>query len=322
MIPGVSVIIPTYNYGHFVGEALESVLGQTVRDLEVIVVDDGSTDHTAAVIGPYLADARVRFQVIPHGGVSAAKNTGIRLSRAPLVAFLDSDDLWLPAKLERQLALFQADPDLGVVYSRRLLINETGQEVAYQQPVFHRGKILEPLFRTNFVCQSSALVRRTVLDEVGLFDERYPPVEDYDLWLRVAARYRFDYVDEPLVKYRVGHASLTALTENRLFIALEIMRRFLEEDGGRSLIPAPVVRQARAETYFHLSLAQRQRAPWSALKFNLQALAQAPGYLPAWKGLASLALPEKGRRLARRLLGKPVDWTVRSPIAPGSRALA
>jgi glycosyltransferase involved in cell wall biosynthesis len=321
MTPVVSVIMPTYNYGHFLPGALESVLGQTERDLELIVVDDGSTDNTTEVIRPYLADPRVCYQPIAHGGVSAAKNTGIRLSRAPLVGFLDSDDEWLPLKVERQLALFQADAELGVAYTRRLLINPAGQSLFYEQPALHRGMILEALFQTNFVCQSSALVRRAVLDDVGLFDERCPPAEDYDLWLRVAARYRFDYVDEPLVKYRVGHASLTARTENGLLIALEVMQRFLDRDQGVELIPAPVVRRARAETYFHLSLARRQRSLWAALKYNLQALAVEPGYLPAWKSLASLALPEQGRRLVRRLLGKPVDWSIRTPLAPGPHAV-
>jgi hypothetical protein len=236
------------------------------------------------------------------------------------VAFLDADDVWLPDKLERQLPLFQADPDLGVVYSRRRLMNEDGVEVVYEQPVLYRGMVLQPLFRTNFVCQSSAVVRRAVLDDVGLFDEGCPVIQDYDLWLRVAAHYHFDYVDEPLVKYRIGHASLTARTENRLLVALDIMRRFLDTDGGRNVIPPDVVRWARAETYFHLSLTQRHRAPWSALRSNLKALAHAPGYWTAWKGLVSLALPEQGRRLARRLLGKPVDWTVRSPVALGRRA--
>jgi glycosyltransferase involved in cell wall biosynthesis len=321
MIPAVSVVVPTYNYGHFLPGALESVLGQTVRNLEVIVVDDGSTDDTSQVIRPYLADPRVRFQTIPHGGVSAAKNAGIRLSRAALVGFLDSDDLWLPPKLERQLALFEADSELGVAYARRLLINPAGQDLYYRQPALHRGMILEALFQTNFVCQSSALVRRAVLDDVGLFDERCPPVEDYDLWLRVAARYRFDYVNEPLVKYRVGHASLTARTENGLLIALEVMQRFLDQGQGVELIRAPVIRRARAETYFHLSLARRNRSLWAALKFNLQALAVAPGYLPAWKSLASLALPEQGRRLVRRLLGKPVDWSIQTPLTPGPHAV-
>jgi glycosyltransferase involved in cell wall biosynthesis len=315
MTPTFSVIMPTYNYGRFIADALASVLAQSMRDLEVIVVDDGSTDHTVDVVRPFLRDPRVRYQAIAHGGAPVAKNTGIRLSRAPLMAFLDADDVWLPRKLERQLPLFEADPELGVAYSRRHLMNEDGVEVVYQQPALHRGLVLEPLFRTNFVCQSTAVVRRAVLDEVGLFDERCPVVQDYDLWLRVAARFRFDYVDEPLVMYRVGHASLTARTENRLLVALDIMHRFLEEGGGRERVGANVVRWARAETYFHLSLSQRQRAPWSALKSNLQALAYAPGYLPAWKGLASLALPEKGRRLARRLLGKPVDWTVRPPVS-------
>jgi glycosyltransferase involved in cell wall biosynthesis len=315
MQPAVSVVIPSYNYGRFIAGAVESVLAQTVNEIEVIVVDDGSTDGTAEVIAPYLADRRVRFFPLEHAGVSAAKNTGVRLSRAPLVAFLDADDLWLPAKLERQLALFRADPELGAAFTRRLLINEHGQEVEYRQPVLHRGNILERLFVVNFICQSSAVVPRDVLHEVGMFDERCPPVEDFDLWLRVARAYRFDYVDEPLVKYRVGHVSLSSRNEEKLLIALEVMRRFLDERGGRDVIDPAVVRRAKAETYFHLSLAKRPRAPLAALRFNLLGLAMEPGYLPAWKGLASLPIPEWGRKWVRRLLGRPVDWNQRRPVA-------
>ena len=103
MTPRVSVVVATYNYARFLGGALQSALGQTFRDLEAIVVDDGSTDDTAAVVRPFLADGRVRYVRTDHRGQPQAKNTGVRLARAPLVAFLDADDLWLPAKLERQL---------------------------------------------------------------------------------------------------------------------------------------------------------------------------------------------------------------------------
>jgi glycosyltransferase involved in cell wall biosynthesis len=314
MTPEVSVVIPSYNYGRYIGGALASVLAQTVTNFEVIVVDDQSTDDTLAVVQSYLGDSRVQLHPIEHSGVAAAKNTGIRLGRAPLIAFLDADDRWLPTKLERQLALFEADPELGVGYTRRWLINDHGQRLEYDQPTLYRGHILEEIFHTNFVCQSSAVVRRDVFEEVGFFDERYPPVEDYDLWLRIARWFRFDYVDEPLVEYRVGHASLSTRYGDRLLVALEIMNRFLHEHGGRDLIRPSVVRQARAETYFHLSLAKRQQAPLSALRYNLQGLAHSPSYLPAWKGLASLPVPERGRRLIRRLLGRPVDWE-RRPVA-------
>src|SRR5262249_57319122 len=97
-----------------------------------------------------LAAGRVKVHRIDQAGVAAARNTGIRLSRAPLVAFLDADDVWMPAKLERQLALFRADPELGVSYTRRLLINEESRPLAYEQPALHRGNILEALFQTNF----------------------------------------------------------------------------------------------------------------------------------------------------------------------------
>jgi glycosyltransferase involved in cell wall biosynthesis len=312
MTPEVSVVIPSYNYGRFIGDALASALGQTTPNIEVIVVDDGSTDHTPEVIQSYRGDGRVVFCPIEHSGVAAAKNTGIRQSRAPLIAFLDADDRWLPTKLEKQLRLFRDDPELGVAYTRRLLINEDGQRLQYEQPTLHRGWILEEIFHTNFVCQSSAVVRREVFEEVGFFDERYPPVEDYDLWLRIARWFRFDYVDEPLVEYRVGHASLSTRYADRLLTALEIMHRFLKE-GGREMIRPAVVRQATAETYFHLSLAKRQQAPLSALRFNLKGLAASPAYLPAWKGLMSLPLPEKARRMIRRLLGRPADWE-RRPV--------
>ncbi|HJT77666.1 MAG TPA: glycosyltransferase, partial [Gemmataceae bacterium] len=216
MTPRVSVVVATYNYARFLGGALESALGQTFRDLEVIVVDDGSTDDTAAVVRPYLADGRVSYVRTDHVGQPAAKNVGVRLARAPLVAFLDADDRWLPAKLARQVPLFDADPGLGVVYARRRLIDEEGWPLEYEQPVLHRGEVLGPLFERNFVCFSSAVARREVLECEGLFDEALPLAIDFDLWLRVARHYRFDYVDEPLVEYRVGHASLSRRQDERL----------------------------------------------------------------------------------------------------------
>src|SRR5262249_50775349 len=189
MKPAVSVVIATYNYGRYLAGALDSVLGQTFADLEVIVVDDGSSDDTAHVVSPYLLDPRVAYHRLDHRGQPAAKNFGIRLAHAPLIAFLDADDLWVPTKHEKQLALFESDAALGVVYSRRLLIDAEGRQLAYRQPVLYRGRVLEPMFRDNFVCFSSVVLRRAVFDEVGLFDEQLPLAIDYDLWLRVALRH-------------------------------------------------------------------------------------------------------------------------------------
>jgi O-antigen/teichoic acid export membrane protein/glycosyltransferase involved in cell wall biosynthesis len=318
MSPAVSVIVTTYNYGHYLAGALISVLRQTLADWEVIIIDDGSTDDTAAVVEPFLADPRVQYLRIEHAGQSAAKNVGLRRARAPLVAFLDADDLWLPDKLERQVALFRADPTLGVVYTRRLLIDEQGRELIFRESKLHRGIVLEAMFRDNFVCFSSAMVRSSVFDAVGLFDESLTLAIDYDLWLRVARQYRFDYVAEPLVKYRTGHANLSRRAEERLLTALGIMERFLKEGGGKEILKRRLVRRAKADVYLSIALNVRRRSRWAALPWYTRALVWSFGAGVAWKGLLSLPFPELMFRTIRRALGRPVDWSVRPLAAPPS----
>jgi glycosyltransferase involved in cell wall biosynthesis len=316
MIPAVSVVLATYNYGRYLAGALDSALGQTLSDLEIIVIDDGSTDETKEVMALYLANPRVRYFGTDHGGQPAAKNTGIRLARTPLIAFLDADDLWLPTKLEKQVALFAANPNLGVVYSRRWLMDELGRHLHYPQPPLPRGNVLEAMFRQNFICFSSAVVSRSVFDQVGMFDTSLALAIDYDLWLRVAQRFQFDYVDEPLVKYRTGHANLSRRTEERLKTAAKIMARFLKEYGGRSALGPALIRRAQAETFYEIALAIRNRSRWAALPWYGRALWSAPNFGLAWQGLASLPLPEPVRRGLRRALGRPPDWAVRPLQCP------
>jgi glycosyltransferase involved in cell wall biosynthesis len=314
MTPAVSVVVATYNYGRFLAGAVESVLTQTFRDLEVIVVDDGSTDGTNTVIAPFLCDRRVRYLHTEHIGQPAAKNTGIRAARGRLLAFLDADDVWLPPKLEMQIALLKENPTVGVVYSRRLLMDESGQPLEYEQPALFRGRVLDAMFRNNFVCFSSALVHRRVVTHVGHFDESLPLAIDYEFWLRAASWYAFDYVDEPLVHYRTGHASLSRRTEERLRVAFAIMRRFQSNHESRRALNPATVREATAETCYHIALAARNRSRPAALLWYLRCLALSPRYGLAWQGLASLPLPEAARRLIRFSLGKPADWAVRRPI--------
>jgi glycosyltransferase involved in cell wall biosynthesis len=306
MTPAVSVAIATYNYARFLPAAIESVLGQTMGDLEIIVIDDGSTDDTPVAMERYRKEPRVRYERIAHVGVAAAKNAAIRRARAPVVALLDADDVWLSDKLERQMPLMDAAEKPAVVYSRRLEIDENGNLLKYRQPVLHRGRVLAAMFRENFVCYSSALVRREVFDHAGYFDEGLPLAVDYDFWLRVALCYSFDYVDEPLVKYRRGHGSLSSRDAERTCLALEIMDRFLERGGREALSPA-VIRRARAETYCTLVLALRDESRLSALGYNLKALALAPGCGKAWKSLASLPMSEPMRQFTRRMLGRAGD---------------
>jgi glycosyltransferase involved in cell wall biosynthesis len=316
MTPAVSVIIPTYNYARFLPQALGSALRQTFRDFEILVIDDGSTDNTADVVRPYLADPRVSYHRVANGGPSRARNLGIGRARAGLLAFLDADDVWLPAKLEKQLAVLRRDLGLGLVYSRRHFIDEEGYELDCPEPAPHRGNVLEPLLAGNFICLTSCLIPRRVFEAVGAFDETLGQSEDYDLWLRIAERCRFAYVDEPLVGYRVGHASISRHVEERMRTVLFILRRFVERRRRRAPLPRLLVRSKLAGVWNDFALQVRDRSRLRALGCYAHALSAWPVHGRAWVGLGSLFLPERARRLVRRALGKPVDWRVRHRVGP------
>lgn len=305
MPPAVSVVIATYNYGRYLGSALASVQAQTFEDFEVLVVDDGSTDDTAAVVQSYLSDRRVRYLRTDHRGQPRAKNVGIRAARAPLIAFLDADDLWLPTKLQRQIQLLENEPAAGVVHAPRRLIDEAGWELEYDSPDLPRGQVLESLFVNNFVCFSAAVVRRRVFERVGLFDEQLPLAIDYDLWLRAARHFHFDHVAEPLVLYRTGHGNLSRRREERLQLVMQIMQRFLDQHGGRACLSAAAVRRAWADTYSHMAELKAAQGPRAALPWLLRALRRRPLHARAWRGLVWNLMPQPLHYWQRRLRGRP-----------------
>lgn len=320
--PAVSVVVATYNYGRFLAGALDSALSQTFLDFEVIVIDDGSTDDTAVVIAPYLDNPRVRYEHTDHLGQPGAKNTGIRLARGRYVAFLDADDLWLPTKLEKQIPLFAADPDLGVVYCRRRWIDEEGRELDRRERQPHRGDVLAPIFWRPFVCFSSTVVRRAVFDDVGLFDEEIPLAIDYDLWLRVASRYRFDYVDEPLVKYRTGHANLSRRQAERCGYVRRIIDRFLDDRGGRERLNPALVRRALADLCCDTALALRPTSRAVALTWYARSLRHRPHDYDAWRGLLTSWWPEPIKSAIRGMLGRASDnpWHTTGVVRHAHRA--
>jgi glycosyltransferase involved in cell wall biosynthesis len=200
----VSVVIPVFNRPVTVRLAIQSVLAQTFQDFEIIVVDDGSTDETAESVSSF-QDSRIRL--IRHDrkrGGSAARNTGIRSSSGPYVAFLDSDDEWLPTKLERQLEVFGRSGD-------RLALVYTGTERAYADGTIRRtiarryADLTRRLLAKNVVGETSVgMVRKSALDAVGGFDETLPSAQDLDLWVRLSERYRADIVPETLVRVAKG----------------------------------------------------------------------------------------------------------------------
>jgi glycosyltransferase involved in cell wall biosynthesis len=308
--PAATVVVTSYNYGRYVGAALESVRAQTAADFECVVVDDGSTDDSIRVIKSFLADPRFRLVRQQNRGVSHARNVGIGLARGPFVAFLDADDLWRPTKLERQLDRFRADADLGVVFTRRTIVDADDGPRPCPDGDPPQGEIVGPLFRQNFVCFSSAMVRTEAAVRVGGFDERLGLAVDYDFWLRVARHYPFGVVDEPLVAYRVGHGvNLSRRQRERYHVAMYVMRRFERhfDAAVARLAPAEVAR-AEAETFANLGVLCRGFSRWTAAGWLAAALRIDPSYLPAWRGLAAAVVPRAVRRFVRRLRGRSGDW--------------
>lgn len=202
--PGVSVIIPTYNRAWVLNEAIDSVLAQDFRDFELIVVDDGSTDNTGQILDSYHQDLMVIRQ--PNRGVSAARNRGIAAASGGLIAFLDSDDLWLPRKLSSQIDFFNSNPDAVINQTEEIWIRDG---VRVNPKARHRklsGMIFEPSLALCLVSPSAVMMKRSLFDEVGLFDEDLPACEDYDLWLRISWRYPVHLIETPLIIKRGGHA--------------------------------------------------------------------------------------------------------------------
>ena len=194
----VTVIIPTFNRAHKIPRAIASVLYQTFADYEILVVDDGSEDGTHEVLTRF----RSHVEWITHSknlGVSAARNTGIRESHSPLIAFLDSDDYWLPDKLAAQVSFFSEHPEAVACQTEELWVRRGVRVNPMKKHFKPSGEIFEPSLKLCVVSPSAVVVKRSLLEEVGVFDEDFPVCEDYDLWLRVSWKYPVELIPEPLV---------------------------------------------------------------------------------------------------------------------------
>lgn len=209
----VSVIIPTYNRRDMVVEALRTVFEQkeVPDEVEVIVVDDGSTDGTAEALASF--GEKIKYFRVERAGVSAARNRGIAESRGDYVAFLDSDDLWLHGKLSAQMRYFHENPGKELCQTEEIWIRNgrrLNQRKYHKKP---QGHCFGLLLERCLVSPSAVVVRRSLLYEAGLFDESLPACEDYDLWLRVGSRHPIGLIEEPLVIKRGGHpGQLSAIT--------------------------------------------------------------------------------------------------------------
>jgi len=201
--PTVSIIINCLNGERYLRQAIDSVFNQTYKDWEILFWDNGSTDTSAKIAKSYGEKVRY-FHSKKTYSLGKARNLCMAKSKAEYIAFLDCDDLWLPQKLEKQIPLFEKDPEVALVFSDAIYFNESGNLCQiYQKFKPPRGKIFKELFRKYFICMASTVIQRSAIKNIDWFDERMKLFEDACFFLRLAYKFKTDYCDEPLVKYRV-----------------------------------------------------------------------------------------------------------------------
>jgi len=211
--PAVSVLMSVRDGAPWVAAAIDSVLGQTLTDLELIVVDDGSTDDTPMLL-TRVRDPRLVVERQPHGGLTRALGRGLALARAPLVARLDADDLARPDRLERQHAFLAAHPEVGLLGAAARVVDEAGREVGEVRPPEDDATLRRMLIRRNPFVHSSIIARRALVAQAGGYDPDFAVAQDYDLWLRLAPLTRMANLAEPLVTRRLVAGRVTAARED------------------------------------------------------------------------------------------------------------
>ena len=240
--PAVSVIIPTCNRVALLREALDSVAAQTFRDYETIVVDDGSTEDLSGLVKSHRVGPRLIRQT--RGGPASARNRGVAAAGGKYLAFLDSDDLWLPTKLEKFVAALEAHPEIHLYYGPMQPVDSAGNYVKGRTKTCHSGWITEKLFRKCFVHVPTVVCRRELFVESGGFNESLPVCEDYELWLRISADYEFGLIEEPLALRRLHHDRLSKRDMHRnLAVKSAMLERFYLSGVDSSRFGGSVARQ-------------------------------------------------------------------------------
>jgi glycosyltransferase involved in cell wall biosynthesis len=333
----ISVIMPTYNRAGYIGHAIESVLAQTYRDLELIIIDDGSTDDTAGSVAPYLRDGRVRILRQENGGAAAARNHGLAERRGKVVAFIDSDDIWEPAKLEIQAAVLDALPNIGLVCTdfsaeRRGSVTEKSHirsyfsvlddyDLEFDEVFSHRlqasikgleegdevfyGNVYSTMLFGNIILTSTCLIRDEVFNKVGVFDTTFGTLEDYDLFLKVTRSYDVAIVCKPLTRYRYsenqlsGEAHFHRLCEN----LIKIFKKNVVGISDGAFLEANKRKISKRLGSYHAQhgyfhFAQEEMS--DAAKCYLASIRNSPGRVSSYVYLMFSLLPIGITRLIRR----------------------
>lgn len=293
--PTVSVVIAAFNAARWIGETLDSVLAQTYRDFEVIVIDDGSTDETADVVALY--GRKVHYFHRENGGQPSARNVGIRAARGSYIAFIDADDLWLPNKLELQMKLLTVRRHLAWVYSDAFYYDTESRSVrktASQLNKMFDGDILRQLLMGNFIPSPTPVIKKEVFDIIGYFDES--PLlrigEDWNMWLKIAAKYIIGYIPQPLAMVRCHATSMIGSMD--LSVSFQSELRMVEQAVSRDPVHLTAIRKsALAKVYINAAqyMLARNVARREPRKMFLHALRLNPCSMMAIGGFIVTFLP-------------------------------
>jgi glycosyltransferase involved in cell wall biosynthesis len=308
-MPLISVIIPVYNGEKTIKETLDSVLKQTFQDFELIIINDGSQDATVEIVEG-IQEPRIKLYSYSNAGQAASRNRGISHAVGEFIAFLDADDLWTADKLEAQLKALQANPEAAVAYSWTDYIDESNQFLRRGSYISVTGDVYKNLLVVNFLENgSNPLIRAQALAEVGYFDEALPPAEDWDMWLRLAARYQFVAVPSPQILYRQSSHSMSSNIHSLAAESLEVIERgFIRAPESLQYLK----KQSLTNIYKYLTFKALegppdQRRGLVAARFFWQLLINEPELLGkrfTWKVLLKIALwvflpPQLTQRLMR-----------------------
>ena len=300
--PLVSAIVPVYNGERFLRAAFDSALAQTLENIEIIVIDDGSTDASGAIADDYAARHPGKFVVIhqTNGGLVVARNAGLAVARGRYMALLDADDEWLPHHLSACVDVLEKNPRIGLVHANIERINTDGSNTLAVKRYWSRG--MDPFatiyLRHEHVSCSTVVARRDLIDGVGHFDEAFNRIgcEDRDLWLRCAAETEFVFIDDVHLRYRTHNENMSGNFEKMQRARSMLVEKFSDTPKGH-----PLRRQAWAAMYYGMGdqwLDAGRRVPAARAYFN--ALRQQPTELRLWKALLrSLVLPIGGRTVAQ-----------------------
>ena len=287
--PLVSIIVPTYNRASFLSECIDSVLAQSYPNWELIIVDDGSTDQSKSIIESYLTDERIRYHYQENQGQSVARSVAIDQACGEYIAFLDSDNMWLPNRLAMGLKAFDQDSSIGVSYGDIITINEQGDELSKENMTRHSGRIVDRLLMDNFVSMNTTLTKKTAIDQVGGMNRNIKRADDYDLWLRLSGQFKFKYIPEFMAYYRVMENQISSNKDGRFQSNEKIIKDFLE--NHTSSVSTLEARKGLGAFYARKAAYEASMSRFSRSLYDIfRSLFQFPFWQRPWRVLAKLSL--------------------------------